>query len=177
MSHADAVHPSAQLRATTLQSPAAPALGPRALALGIDALSFVVAAPFLLGVLAVVLREYWAVGAVALVAVYTIVAWAACGQTLGMAVAGVVLLDERTRRGPSLGQVCIRTALTLPPLVGAMVLLNDLFMPAHSGLAAPAMRVAMSAAAMGVVSALWGVIDHGRLLHDRLCGVVVVHAS
>lgn len=180
MSHTEAVQSrraTTDSRAVTFEPKDSVGMAPRAAALGIDVAAFVLAAPFVLGILAVVLQEYWAVGAVAIVAAYTIVAWAACGQTFGMSIAGIELVDERTRRCASLPQVIMRSALTLPPLVGGTILLNDLLVPASTSLPEPAMLVAMAATAVGVLSALWAVVDQGRMLHDRLAGVLVVRKA
>ncbi|MEX0783947.1 MAG: RDD family protein [Dehalococcoidia bacterium] len=154
-----------------------PGLGERALAFGIDVGAFVVTAPFLLGFCAVLLQDYWVVGAVAVVVGYVAGSWALCGKTIGMAFAGIELLDERTGRCPAIPQVAMRTALTVPPLVGGAVVLNELLAPGAAPLAEGWLLLAAAAALVGVLSSAWALLDSGRMLHDRLSGLVTVRTE
>jgi hypothetical protein len=175
MSHFDLVrtHRSAAVEQTHPRS-LAPNIAERLLAFAVDVGAFIVSAPFLLGFCAVVLRDYWVVGAIAVVSFYVAGSWALCSRTLGMAVARIALVDERTGRCPSIPQAVMRTALTVPPLVGGAVLLNEAIAPGASSLGEGWLLLAAAAALMGVLSSLWAFVDSGRMLHDRLCGVITV---
>ena len=85
----------------------------RLLAFAVDVGVFIISAPFLLGFCAVVLQDYWVFGAIAAVSVYAAGSWALFSRTFGMAVARIALVDERTRRCPSVPQAVMRTALTV----------------------------------------------------------------
>ncbi|MGH2610366.1 MAG: RDD family protein, partial [Tepidiformaceae bacterium] len=168
MSHFDLVrtHRTATLDQARTR-PFFPGFRARVLAFAIDIGVFIFTAPFLLGFCAVVLRDYWAAGAVAIVAGYIAGSWALCSKTAGMAYVGIQLVDERTGRCPGLGQVLLRTALTVPPLVGATVVLNEILIPGRA-VGDVTLALAVAAALMGAISAAWGVLDSGRMLHDRL---------
>ena len=149
----------------------------RSAAFGIDVATFVLAAPVVLGLCAVFLREYWAFGTIAVVAAYTMGSWVTCGQTLGMSLAGIHLVDERSGRNPSVGQVLMRAALTLPPLVGGTAVLNAVLAPETASLSDTPMVLAIAAVLVGLLSSAWALVDDGRMLHDRLCGLRIVRAD
>ena len=149
-------------------------VGARVTALAIDVGIFIIAAPFVLGLCAVVLRDYWPIGAVAVAALYVGGSWAASGKTLGMHLLGVRLVDERSGHPPSTLQVFVCTALTLPPLVGGAVLLNSALVPGPSAVPQSALLLSGGAFAMGLISMAFSFVDGGRMLHDRMCGVVTV---
>jgi hypothetical protein len=178
MSHFDLVRSH---RSTTVQQAQfrslSPTMGARLMAFGIDVGAFVVAAPFLLDFCAVVLRDYWAFGAIALVTGYVAGSWALCSKTLGMYAAGITLVDERTGRSPSVAQAIMRAALTVPPLVGATVVLNAALVPGPAPLAEGWLLLAAAATLMGLLSCAWALADSGRMLHDRLSGLVTVRGD
>jgi uncharacterized RDD family membrane protein YckC len=177
MSHVDLArsHRTATLRRTRTR-PFSPGLGARVLAFGADVGVFIVTAPFLLGFCAVILRDYWVAGAVAVLAAYLACSWALCSKTAGMAVAGIELVDERTAHAPSFLQAGLRAALTVPPLVGAAVVINELVTP---GRAVPDVPLALAVAAtlMGFISVAWALFDSGRMLHDRLAGLITIRSD
>lgn len=178
MTHFDLVrsHRPGPLDAPTRRS-LSPGLGERLMAFGIDVAGFVLAAPFVLGFCAVVLRDLWVFGAITVVVCYVAGSWALCSKTAGMYFAGIQLVDERTGRNPSLPQVGMRTMLTVPPMVGATVVLNELVAPGPAPIADVWLALAAAAALMGVSSAAWGAVDSGRMLHDRLSGLVTVRSD
>ncbi len=177
MSHVDLArtYRTAILRRTRPRS-FSPGLGARVLALGTDIGVFVLAAPFWLGFCAVVLRDYWVAGAIAVVAAYLAGSWGLSGRTIGMSVAGIQLVDERTVHAPTYLQATVRTALTVPPLVGTVVLLNELVTSGRAVADIP-LGLAVAATLMGVLSAAWALVDSGRMLHDRLSGLITVRSE
>lgn len=178
MSHLDLVRSNRSTTAPLVRPRSlSPNIGERLLAFGIDVAAFVVTAPFLLGFCAVVLRDYWAIGAVALVSGYAAGSWALCGRTLGMYLAGIAVVDERTGRRPSIPQAVMRTALTVPALVGATVLLNAMLIPGPDTLADVWLLLAGAATLMGLLSSAWALVDSGRMLHDRLSGILTVRGE
>jgi hypothetical protein len=177
MSHVDLARSyRTALQRRTRTRPFSPGLGARVLAFGADVGVFILTAPFLLGLCAVVLQDYWVAGAIAVVAAYLACSWAFCSKTVGMALAGIELVDERTGRCPGFGQVLLRTALTLPPLVGFTVVLNELVTPGRSVADVP-LGLAVAASLMAVISAAWALLDSGRMLHDRLPGLITVRSD
>ena len=166
-----AAESSRQLRLVAL------GVGARLSALGMDVLISILAAPFVLGLLAVAMRDLWPIGAIAVTTLYVAGSWVASGQTLGMHLLGVRLVDERTGQSPSLGQALMCTALTVPPLIGGAVLLNAALTPGATPLPDAALAVAAAAVVTGLVSTAFSFFDQGRMLHDRLCGLVVIRGG
>src|SRR5688572_11487432 len=101
MSHVDFARSyRTAIQRRTRTRPFSPGLGARVVAFAADVGVFILTAPFLLGVCAVLLRDYWVAGAVAAVAAYMACSWAFCSKTVGMSLAGIELVDERTGRCP-----------------------------------------------------------------------------
>lgn len=152
----------------------------RTLAFTIDLLIFIAAAPFTIGLAALVLRPWWPIGAAAIGLGYC-VAGACGGQSPGMRLAGVRLVDSRTGHEPSLRQSLLRGLLIVAPL-GAVFVLLSAPIPApgdsSSGTQGFALAACLALVALGAIDHLWVYGNRQRrTLHDRLSTTAVLQVA
>lgn len=155
-------------------------IGTRALAFGIDLMIYVAAAPFTIGLTALILRPWWPLGAIAIGLGYCAVS-ASCGQSPGMRLVGVHLIDARTGHCPTVRQSLLRSLLVVVPLGAAFTLLSA---PIPSptdpamGMRSAVLVFCMLFIGLGLIDHLWAYGDRERrTLHDRLSATAVLEAE
>lgn len=159
-----------------LASPASPL--ERGLARIADLTVFVVTAPATIGLAALLLRPFWALGALAIAFGYCWWSYAS-GQSLGMRLLGIQLRDE-TGGTPHVLRAAFRAAAIVAPLT-AMLAFASATVPDPNGQTAPLNPIAAWGAAIlvaaGLIDYLW-MLGNGRrqALHDVIARTVVVRS-
>lgn len=148
--------------------------GARASAAAIDFVLCIAMAPAILGLAAVVLREFWWFAAIGAAAAYLDSGWAE-GATPGMHAAHVRLASVHDGRAPGWRRATVRMLLVLPPVCAAF-LLADATIEGTAG-ASPLLIGATAVATLGIADYAWIVLgSHSRALHDVLSRTVLVSA-
>jgi uncharacterized RDD family membrane protein YckC len=150
--------------------------GERFLAAGLESILAILLCPLVLGAMAVFMRGWWPVGAVLTALAYLTLAWAS-GQSFGMRAMGIRFISVRTGRAPGMGRAFVRAALTLPPVVAALLLLDASFGGATGGFSSQAsvISIAMFVLVVGIANELWAFVDpQRRAIPDRLSGLAAV---
>ncbi len=150
----------------------------RALAFAVDVFLVAASAPFTLGLCAIVLRPLWPVGALALALLYAFACYRA-GQSPGMRLIGMRLVDHASGKGVFRAQAALRALFVVAPPAAALALASAQ-VPGPSAAASDPIPALELWAAAGVVAA--GVFDHlwmmgdgaRRPLHDALTNVSLV---
>ncbi|MGI8925203.1 MAG: RDD family protein [Tepidiformaceae bacterium] len=149
----------------------------RLASLAADVVLYVLACPVAVGAAALLLRPFWPLGAAAIFLGY-LAFGRASGQTIGMHLMGIRLIDTRTGRSPSFGQALASAACCTLVTVSLFVLLQYWFGALPATFALPALGVSVATLAAAAVNHLWALADvRGRTLHDRLTGLVVVETA
>lgn len=152
-------------------------VGARTGAAAADVFLYVVASPFALGACAVVLRDWWPLGAFGIALAYVVAGWAS-GQTLGMRLTHTRMLAVRSAQAPGGGRALARALLVLPQAAAAFLLADSVFAPGSLPSEGLTVGVSLVVLAAGAADQAWALFDPlGRALHDRLVGVVILDVA
>ncbi len=151
----------------------------RAAALTIDLGLFVITSPLTLGVVAVFLRPFWVVGAIALGFTYYFVA-ALSSQSVGMQLLGLRIVSAATGRPPHATAAAVQSICILLPLVALFILASAITPTRHTiddGVSALYVWLSVGVLALAFIDHVFAIVDDNRRsLHDHLTGLAVVQA-
>jgi len=152
----------------------------RTFAMGIDLSLFLVTSPLTLSVVAIILRSFWVVGAIALGFGYCFVG-ALRGQSFGMQILGLRIVSFSTGRQPNTAAALAQSIITLLPMVALFTLASALTPTRETisdGVAPLLVWLSLGALVLAALDHAFAFFDDtGRSLHERMTGLMVIETQ